>query len=78
MSSQEYSARGHSRRVRIRVRITVRFRATFAAKGLRVLILYHTPITTICKHISEKINPKLDCNPPNRTPNRMPDSLSGI
>jgi hypothetical protein len=39
---------------KIRVRIAVRLRARFAAKGFRVLILCHTPITTICKHISEK------------------------
>jgi hypothetical protein len=45
----------------------------FAAKGLRVLILYHTPITTICKQISEQIDPKFDCYLPlaaKRTPNR--------
>jgi hypothetical protein len=58
-----------------RVRISVRFRAQFAAKGLRGLILYQAPITTVCKHISEQIDPKLDSNPPlapNRTPNRTP------
>jgi hypothetical protein len=42
---------------------------------LRILIFFHTSITTVCKHISEKIDTKFDCNPhlaPNRTPNRMP------
>jgi hypothetical protein len=40
-----------------------------------VVILYHMPITTVCQHISENIDPKFDCNPPlapNRTPNRTP------
>jgi hypothetical protein len=65
--------KGPSTRVRIRVRIGIRFRARFATKGVGGLIIYHAPITTICKHILEKINPKFDCNPslaPNRTPNR--------
>jgi hypothetical protein len=31
----------------------VRFWAQFAAKGRRFFILYHTPITTVCKNISE-------------------------
>jgi hypothetical protein len=30
---------------------------------LRILILYHKPIT-VCKHILEKIDPEFDCNPP--------------
>jgi hypothetical protein len=67
--------KGLSTRVRIRVPIAVQFRARFAAKGRRVLILYHTPITTVCKHISETIDLKFNCNPPltpNRTPNRTP------
>jgi hypothetical protein len=67
--------KGPSTCVRNRVRIAVRFRARLAAKGLKVFILYHTPITTVCKHISDKIDPKFDCNPPltpNRTPNHTP------
>jgi hypothetical protein len=52
---------GPSKRVWIRVRIAIRFLAQFAAIELRVLILYHTPITTVCKHISAKIDPKFDC-----------------
>jgi hypothetical protein len=39
-----------------------------------VFILYPTPITTGCKHISEKMDPEFDCNSPlapNRTPHRM-------
>jgi hypothetical protein len=55
---------GPSKRVRIRVRIAVGFRARFAAKGLRVFILYHTPIKTVCKQISDEIDPKFDCYPP--------------
>jgi hypothetical protein len=38
---------------RIRVQIAVRFCERFAAKGLMVFILNQTPITTVCKHISE-------------------------
>jgi hypothetical protein len=51
-------------RVKIRVKIPIRFRAQFPPNGLRVLIIYHTPITTVCKNISEKIDPKFDCDPP--------------
>jgi hypothetical protein len=43
LQSEILSTKGPS----TRVRIAVRFRARFAAKGLRVLILYHTPITTV-------------------------------
>jgi hypothetical protein len=46
--------KGLSTRVQIRVPIAVRFCARFAAKGLKVLILYHTHITTVSKHILEK------------------------
>jgi hypothetical protein len=49
-----------------------RFGARFAAKGLRVLTLHHTPITTVSKHISGQTHSIFDCNPslaPNRTPN---------
>jgi hypothetical protein len=48
---------------------TPQFRARFDAKGLGFQILYHTPITTAHKHISEKIYSKFDCNPP-LAPNR--------
>jgi hypothetical protein len=43
--------------------LSVLFRAQFVAKWLGVLILYYTPITTICKHISEKNDPSFDRNP---------------
>jgi hypothetical protein len=63
--------KGPSTRVRIHVRIAVRFHAQYAAKGRRILVLYRTPITAVCKHISEKIDSKFDCSPP-LAPNRMP------
>jgi hypothetical protein len=43
--------------------------------GLGFFIIYRAHITTVCKLISEKIDPKFDFNPPlapNRTPNSSP------
>jgi hypothetical protein len=68
-------ALGPSTRVRISVRIAVRFRAQFASKPNVDPILYLTRITMVCLHISRETNQKLTCGTPlaaNRTPNRMP------
>jgi hypothetical protein len=41
-------------RVRFCVRVAVGFRAQFVFQVFRVLNLYHTPITTICKQSKKK------------------------
>jgi hypothetical protein len=56
--SSFYLLKGPSTRPPIRERIAVRFRARFAAKRIGVLMLYHTPSTTVCEHISENIEAK--------------------
>jgi hypothetical protein len=53
--------KGPSTSVRIRVRLGVRFHARFAYKGFMGLIMFPTQITTVCKHISGKHGPKLNC-----------------
>jgi hypothetical protein len=65
---------GTSTRVRICVRIAVRFGARFIHKQNRETILFLLPIAMVCLHISAKKNQKLTCLTPlaaNRTPNRM-------
>jgi hypothetical protein len=50
-------------RMRIRVRFCVPvaagFRARFLYEVFRILNLYDTPITTVCKHIIKRVNPSL-------------------
>jgi hypothetical protein len=53
-----------STRVRFCVRIAIQFRAQFAYKGFRVLIILWKPVPTACKHISGKISRKLNYEPP--------------
>jgi hypothetical protein len=64
---------GLSTRIRFPVRIAIRFRARFAYKWSRVLIILRRPITNACKHISRTIGRKFNCKPfcaGNRTQNR--------
>jgi hypothetical protein len=73
-ASIPYGTKGPFTRVQIRVRFRVRFHAHFECKPDKDPILYLTPITTVCIHISAKQNQKLTCWTPlaaNRTPNRM-------
>jgi hypothetical protein len=51
--------KGPSTRVRLCVRIAIRFCAQFAYKRFRVLIIFWTPMTTAFQHISGKIGRKL-------------------
>jgi hypothetical protein len=65
------------KRVRICVRIAIRFRARFVRKQNRDPILFLSPTTIVCLHISTTTNQKLNCWTPlaaNRTPNRKRDS----
>jgi hypothetical protein len=73
-SADCYFNEGLSTRVRIRVRFPVRFHAQFAGRPDRDPILYMTPITMVCLHISGKTNEKFTCGIPlaaNRTPSRV-------
>jgi hypothetical protein len=66
--------KGLSTRVRIAIRIAVRFRAQFIRKQNRDPIIFLSPITMVRFHISAQKIQKLTCLTPlaaNRTPNRM-------
>jgi hypothetical protein len=67
-------SKGPSTRVRICVRMAVRFRARFVRKQNREPIIFLLPIAMVCLHISAKNNQKSTCLTSlaaNRTPNRM-------
>jgi hypothetical protein len=68
-----YQNKGLSTRVRICVRIAIRFRARFVRKQNRDPTFFLSPIKIVCLQISAKKNKKLTCWAPlaaNRTPNR--------
>jgi hypothetical protein len=53
--TDNHRTKGLSPRVRLCVRIIIRFHTRFAYKGFRVLIILLTPITTACQHISKNL-----------------------
>jgi hypothetical protein len=73
-ASKPIRIKGPSTRVRICVRIAVRFHARFLQKQNREPIFFLLSIAMVCLHISAKTQSKLTCLTPlaaNRTPNRM-------